>query len=71
MIALSKAQRATAEALSKDRPLLILALNGDVEGLESALVEEERRERGLDREYWKPLREELEKLRREKRSELE
>lgn len=70
LIEFSKEHRATAEALSRERPLLVSALNGDVAGLEGALELEEKLERGLDREYWKPLREELERLRKERRSAL-
>jgi hypothetical protein len=40
---------------------------GDRE-LEDALDAEEKREREIDREYWKPLREELERLRLERQS---
>jgi hypothetical protein len=50
------------------RPLLSHALAGDEAALLAALNEEERREREADREYWKPLRMELEKLRHERRS---
>jgi hypothetical protein len=42
------------------------ALAGDMSGIERALEEERLRERALDREYWAPLRKELEQLRRER-----
>jgi len=46
------------------RPLLVHAVARDREALEKALLEEQERERALDREYWRPLREELEAMRR-------
>lgn len=52
-----------ARALSAERSLLAHAVSGDGEELERALGEEEQREREADRLYWKPLREELERLR--------
>ncbi len=45
------------------RPLLALAALGDLRRLEQALATEESAERARDREYWSPLRAELEKLR--------
>jgi hypothetical protein len=47
----------------QDRPLLSLATRDSQEALFSALEEEEKHERALDRQYWKPLKEELERLR--------
>lgn len=55
-----------AKRLVQRRPLLRSALAGDESALTTALAEEERREREQDREYWKPLREELESMRRER-----
>jgi hypothetical protein len=46
------------------RPLLGLVASGDGAALEKALLEEQEAERARDREYWKPLREELAALRR-------
>ena len=48
------------------RPLLADAAAGNVSALERALDEEEAAERERDKEYWSPLRAELEKLRRTK-----
>jgi hypothetical protein len=45
------------------RPLLGQAAAGDLEKLERALAEEELAERQRDRQYWLPLRAELEQLR--------
>jgi len=52
-----------AERLSRARALLGAARSGDLEGVRSALMEEEKREREADRHYWAPLRQELERLR--------
>ncbi len=53
-----------AAALAKGlRPLLTAALQGDEAGVEAGLIEEERIERAADREYWIPLKRELERLR--------
>lgn len=46
------------------RPLLARAAAGDSTGLGAALLTEEQREREADRNYWAPLRAELEKLRK-------
>jgi len=45
------------------RPLLAHAILNNEEALATALREEEQTERLLDREYWLPLKQELEKLR--------
>lgn len=54
--------RAARSAASK-RPAVRHALNGDEAGVETALRAEEDNERRLDREYWEPLKRELEKMR--------
>ncbi len=46
-----------------ERPLLARAILGDTAALAEELAAEEQRERERDREYWSPLREELERLR--------
>ena len=48
------------------RPLLALATAGQGEELERALQAEESAEREQDRQYWLPLKAELEKLRHAK-----
>ena len=45
------------------RPLLAHALTGEIKELEQALSAEETAERQSDKEYWLPLRQELERLR--------
>ncbi len=49
--------------LDSKRPLLAHAMSGDTAKLEEALLAEESVERARDREYWLPLKAELEKLR--------
>jgi hypothetical protein len=49
--------------LAKQRPLLRHAAGGNESLLSAALVEEENAEREADREYWAPLKAELEELR--------
>ncbi len=55
-----------ARRLQKKRPLLAHALLGKSPELERALLAEEVIEREKDKEYWLPLRRELEKLRHTK-----
>ncbi len=50
--------------LSAARPLLASALSGKPEEIAAGLLEEERKEREKDRQYWLPLRKEMEILRR-------
>jgi hypothetical protein len=54
----------TCSRLSAARPLLSFALSGKLEEIAQRLLEEERQEREKDRQYWLPLRKELETLRR-------
>jgi hypothetical protein len=53
-----------AAEITSVRPLLNSALAGDEQSVAAALEEEERAERLKDREYWLPLKQELERLRR-------
>ncbi len=48
---------------NESRPLLRLAIQNDLQGLEESLKAEEYAERALDQAYWKPLKAELERLR--------
>lgn len=54
-----------ATNIARTRPAVALALKDDARALEEALEVEQARERATDREYWAPLRAELERLRRE------
>ena len=55
---------AQAEASREKRPLLALAIAGDIDALRLALDTERQAEQALDRAYWEPLRRELEEFRR-------
>jgi hypothetical protein len=55
-----------ARLLSDGRKAIRFALSGDDRGVQRALDEEMERERDADREYWRPLRQELEQLRRQR-----
>lgn len=54
-----------AAVIVAERPLVGHAISGRLSELETALSKEELAERVADREYWKPLRTELERLRHE------
>jgi hypothetical protein len=64
LIELAAAHPAICLKLIKQRSLLDLALPGKAIDLIEALSKEERLERQADREYWTPLKAELEQLRR-------
>ena len=53
--------------LSGERSLLATALDGNLDGLRRELMEEELRDRQRDREYWAPLKGEIEGFRRAER----
>jgi hypothetical protein len=52
-----------ARGAAETRAAIAAALSGDEPAVEAAVADEERRERERDREYWRPLREELERWR--------
>ena len=62
---------AEAAMLEARRPLLKIAQTGDLDALRTALDAEVRAEQAKDREYWQPLRKELEQFRFEERSQLD
>ena len=62
LIELAAKRRAPRQLLFK-RPLLKLAREAREGDLTEALLEEEQIEREADRQYWTPLKAELEKLR--------
>jgi hypothetical protein len=66
LIELTEKRKRIPIGLIRKRSLLKLAAPGNEVELAEALLEEERLEREADREYWIPLRAELEKLRRER-----
>jgi hypothetical protein len=57
---------AACRRLAGKRPLLLHAIRGSKAALERALGREERMEREKDRRYWRPLRKELETMRRKR-----
>lgn len=59
---------AEAAAARQTRPLLSLANGEDLAPLSDALDAEEKRERNCDREYWAPLKKELEQLRHRRKT---
>ena len=66
LVTLRKKFESQSDNLLSLRPLLAQALPGQEEGIRVLLKEEEEHERKLDKEYWAPLRQELEKWRRER-----
>lgn len=56
-----------AAAMATQRPAMAAALTGNMEATERALFEEVQAERNADREYWDPLKKELEEFRHAKR----
>ena len=52
-----------AYTLAARRPALAAAVTGDIESVRERIEAEEREERRKDREYWAPLKQELEQLR--------
>ncbi|HXK00848.1 MAG TPA: hypothetical protein VMS37_00515 [Verrucomicrobiae bacterium] len=67
LLRVAAANLAVAGSLSTARPAIGAALEGSLEAVSRALDEEEREERRKDREYWEPLKRELEDLRRARR----
>jgi hypothetical protein len=66
LVEAARAHADVVEELAGERPLLKLATSGNLASgvLERALRDEEEAERRLDAAYWKPLREQIERLRR-------
>jgi hypothetical protein len=56
-----------AQRIAGERPAATAGLLQNQEQIEECLAREEKEERDADRAYWRPLREELEKLRMEAR----
>jgi hypothetical protein len=63
LVELARRHPAVGRRLAQERPLLTLVHAGEPVALEQALLAEETAERQRDREYWLPLKAELEKLR--------
>ena len=70
LIELAKEQGRIPDPLRRKRPLLELVVKGSRSSLADALLAEEQKERETDREYWAPLKKELETLRHSRVSPL-
>jgi len=68
LIELAQTQGRIPAQLRRKRPLLELAAMVSKSLLADALLEEEQREREADRQYWVPLKKELERLRHSRAS---
>jgi hypothetical protein len=66
LVELARHYPAICRRLTKERPLLAQVHAGELLALELALLAEETAERQRDRDYWLPLKTELEKLRHAK-----
>jgi hypothetical protein len=66
LIELAAEHQEAAKLLTEVRPLLGYALLGDETLLTDGLFAEEKAERDADKEYWRPLKAELEQLRRDR-----
>lgn len=66
LIDLARSHAEACEAAARSRTLLRQAIAASDEKLREGLAEEQERERVADAEYWRPLREELERWRRER-----
>jgi hypothetical protein len=66
LLELARRHPAICRRLGRQRALLANAQTGEVDDLQQALLAEETAERLRDREYWLPLRQELEQLRHAK-----
>jgi len=67
LVSLTKEFSKEAQTFETQRPLIKFALQNDHSSLSRALAEEMILIKELDKEYWKPLKAELEKLRHEQR----
>jgi len=68
LIGASREYPEAAREASASRPAVAAALHADVDAVTQCLEDEEQAERRLDREYWAPLKRELEQLRRSRRT---
>jgi hypothetical protein len=64
LVDLAKRFPSAASRVAASRPAVKVALEGSAEEVSAALQEEESAERESDRTYWKPLKAEIEELRR-------
>ena len=66
LISCARSYPEEARKVAQSRRAAAAALEGRKHEVEVVLTEEEARERALDREYWRPLRAELEELRKQR-----
>jgi hypothetical protein len=71
LVELAQAHPETARRLESARAAIAAALTGKQDAVALALAGEENEQRRQDREYWRPLKRELEQLRRERNSEIQ
>lgn len=69
LIQLALTYQVQAQILIESRPLLALAISGDIDALRLALDTERQAVQAIDRAYWEPLRRELEEFRKAEREE--
>jgi len=67
LVELAESHAEAARQMSAIRPAVAAALSNDSGSVAAALAAEEAEERRKDREYWQPLKRELEQLRRQRR----
>lgn len=68
LVELVSARKGLPAVIIRKRPLLKLVRDGNESAIAAALDDEEKLEREADREYWKPLKRELESLRHSRSS---
>jgi hypothetical protein len=68
LIEAARTHNELARSIAADRPAVAAALRGEREEVAAALTAEESEERRLDRLWWQPLRDELERLRHARRA---
>ena len=66
LVEMARAEPATTKQIAGGRPLLQAASTGNLDELRRGLAEEERHEREADEIFWRPLKPELERLRRDR-----
>jgi hypothetical protein len=68
LVELAEAHSEVAHRLGSARPAIAAALTRELDSVALALAAEEREERRKDREFWQPLKLEIEQFRRERSS---
>jgi len=68
LMELTEAHHDIARRLEHTRPAIAAAITCDMDSVNLALAVEEHEERRKDREFWRPLKLEIEQFRRERSS---